>query len=128
VDVTPNVLRRTARMTSSQLGATSLVVGPHTFQSFDSLVDTAARTLPARSKESLRVAVRHNSVQGADGRWRWRHDRVHRSVPTDCEALWADVERVRAPYCLSTVEPRDSCPKRMPTHLSHDSPRHRSRW
>jgi len=100
VDVTPNVLRRTADMTARELGATSLVAGPQTFHSFDALVDATARTLPARSIESLRVAVRHNSVQDADGRWRWRYDRLDRCVPADYGALWADLGRIRVPILL----------------------------
>jgi len=102
VDVTPGVGARSASMTPQQRGASSLVGGPRTFDSFEEMLAAAAAAVPGRSAESLRTGVLHNARRLDDGKWAWRYDKLRREEdpPNDFTDLWADFENIRAPVML----------------------------
>jgi pimeloyl-ACP methyl ester carboxylesterase len=102
VDVTPGVGVRVGPMTDEQRGATALVGGPPTFESFEAMLAATAAAVPGRPVESLRPGVLHNARELADGRWAWRYDRLSRegSGLIDFADLWDDLSRITAPIML----------------------------
>jgi pimeloyl-ACP methyl ester carboxylesterase len=102
VDVTPGVIERTRSMTDDQRGATALMSGPPTFDSFETMLAATAATVPGRPVESLIPGVLHNAKRLDDGRWAWRYDRLSRegADPMDFTGLWDDLSAVAAPIML----------------------------
>jgi pimeloyl-ACP methyl ester carboxylesterase len=102
VDVLPAIGQRVRSMTPEQRGATTLVGGPPSFDSFDEMLKAAAAAVPGRPIESLRPGVLHNAKRLEDGRWAWRYDSLRQEgdKPIDFTALWVDIAAVRAPVML----------------------------
>jgi pimeloyl-ACP methyl ester carboxylesterase len=67
VDVAPSIDRDAA----APIGA--FIHGPASFATRDEIVERAIAFNPTRSESSLRRGVVHNTRQGDDGRWMWRH-------------------------------------------------------
>jgi pimeloyl-ACP methyl ester carboxylesterase len=89
-------------MTKEQRGATSLVSGPATYDSFDEMMQATAAAVSGRDIESLRPGVLHNARRLEDGRWAWRYDRLRRetNAPVDFASLWDDLAELKAPVML----------------------------
>jgi pimeloyl-ACP methyl ester carboxylesterase len=111
VDITPGVGARVRAMTTDQRGVASLLGGPPTFDSFESMLAAAAAVQPGRPPESMRPGVLHNARQFPDGSWGWRYDARRapppppaagaNGTPVDATAaLWDDLESLRMPLML----------------------------
>jgi pimeloyl-ACP methyl ester carboxylesterase len=105
VDVTPSVNDPSRSLTTAERGSVALIAGPPTYESFDSMAEAAVALSPNRSPAAVRRGVRHNSMQLADGTWRWRYDLFgERPVGTgnwsDFTPLWYDVSRISIPTML----------------------------
>lgn len=98
VDVTPSAPQRHREMTGTERGATTLIQGPDSFDSFDEIVELAAAASPQRSRASIRRGVVHNTRQRPDGRWVWRYDRHDRG--RDTTPLWEDLAGIQVPLTL----------------------------
>ncbi len=97
VDVTPSVDEQAA------LPIRQFLDGPESFASLDEVLERTVRFNPTRSQASLRRGVLHNTVQRADGRWVWRHQRVRppeRPAALDARALWTALGDATVPVVL----------------------------
>jgi pimeloyl-ACP methyl ester carboxylesterase len=111
VDVTPSVNDPSRALTTAERGSVALIAGPPTYESFDAMAKAAVALSPNRAPGAVRRGVRHNSVQLADGSWRWRYDLFgERPAGTgnwsDFTPLWYDVSRITIPTML--VRGKDS--------------------
>lgn len=102
VDVTPQVNDHTPQLTREEKGSVALVREAPTYASFEEMVEATAALTPQRPRSAVRRGIRHNAVQLADGRWRWRYDLAgDRPAPSsDFTPLWEDVEAIKAPMML----------------------------
>jgi pimeloyl-ACP methyl ester carboxylesterase len=107
VDVTPQVNDPSRAWTAAERGATTLISGPPTYDTFDDMVTAAIATSPNRALSAVRRGVRHNATTLPDGRWTWRYD-LFRSDDSnassekrgDFTALWGDVSDIGVPLML----------------------------
>jgi pimeloyl-ACP methyl ester carboxylesterase len=106
VDVTPQVNDPTRAWTAAERGATTLISGPPTYDTFDAMVEAAIATSPNRLPSAVRRGVRHNAMALPDGRWTWRYDLFrNEGDPSagkrgDFTALWEDVSNITVPVML----------------------------
>jgi pimeloyl-ACP methyl ester carboxylesterase len=85
VDVTPGVSEATKTMTTADRGATALVSGPPTYESFEAMAAAATAASPSRPRSAVERGVRHNARRLPDGRW---------------GSQWADVSAITVPVLL----------------------------
>jgi pimeloyl-ACP methyl ester carboxylesterase len=102
VDVTPGTSELTRTMTQAERGATALVSGPPTYESFEAMATAAVAASPARPRSAVERGVRHNARKLPDGRWAWRYDLFGERPPTTAgfAALWDDVSAITVPVML----------------------------
>jgi pimeloyl-ACP methyl ester carboxylesterase len=106
VDIAPRLGSDTVRPNRPDNDPRALLAGgPVRFDSFEQLLDAVTKTLPGRSKDSLRVSVGHNARQADDGTWIWRYDRRPRAAggaPLSQTQLWEDLAAIERPLLLVT--------------------------
>jgi pimeloyl-ACP methyl ester carboxylesterase len=96
VDVTPGTDHAKAEP------IVAFISGPESFASFDEILQRTIEHNPTRSVSSLRRGVIHNARENADGAWTWKWDPVRNwsgEMPA-FDALWADVDAIKAPMLL----------------------------
>jgi esterase len=109
VDTTPDLLLpMSPEESADDLGRSrigSFLSEAPVLDSVEEFVQRALVFNPRRDAESLRVTLRHNLRQLADGRWTWKYDaRPYQSgvIPANpsAEELWRDARRIRVPACV----------------------------
>ncbi|HEY5272363.1 MAG TPA: alpha/beta hydrolase [Acidimicrobiales bacterium] len=105
VDVTPHFIpRRRPPGAELRVPAQLLAGGPVVYDTFDELVASVMAVIPSRSKASLEVSVRHNSMRLEDGTWTWSYDRRPAQPsdgPPSGATLWDDLSSIHAPMFLA---------------------------
>jgi pimeloyl-ACP methyl ester carboxylesterase len=74
IDVTPQINDPSREMTTQERGTVALIGQEPTWQTFDELAQMAVALSPYRGPDGVKRGVRHNTIKGADGVWRWRYD------------------------------------------------------
>jgi pimeloyl-ACP methyl ester carboxylesterase len=102
IDVTPGVSDSTRTMTKADRGATALVSGPPTYDSFEQMAAAAVAASPNRPRSAVERGVRHNAHKLPDGRWAWRYDLFGErpATPFNFAPLWEDVAAITVPVML----------------------------
>jgi len=103
VDVMPGVTQAKAATMGPPRGP-----APESFASIEEIVEGTVAGDPARAPSSLRRGVIHNTKQLPNGRWVWRHDRLHRDA--EGYALDADGNRIEPGTPLELPGVRDVDP------------------
>jgi pimeloyl-ACP methyl ester carboxylesterase len=102
VDVTPGVSDPARTLTTAERGATALISGPPTYESFEAMAAAAVAASPNRPRSAVERGVRHNANRLPDGRWAWRYDLFGERPPspTNFLPLWEDVSAITVPVML----------------------------